>query len=129
MSGPNTNLKALAPIANSLTPTATEPLTGRGILNQSDLGTTAVKMLSARTDNNTRIRRCKLVCVTADVKIAWGTTSAIKADGDGSADEGSIIVSGPSGGAVEWFDLDGSLDLYVVASAASTVINLTVEEV
>lgn len=128
MSGPNDNLKALAPIANALASTGSA-LTGRGIFNKADLGTTAFKVLAARTDGNTRIRRCKLVCVTASVKIAWGFASTIKADGDGSADEGSIIVSGTSGGAVEYFDLHPLLDLYVVASAASTIINLTVEEV
>lgn len=127
-------LQALSPIASALPLTATEPLTARGVLNQSDLGTTAAKMLSASTDPKGRSRRCKILVVTPDVKVSWAVvvrgaaSPANKADGDGSADEGSLIISGASGGAVEYIDVADHLDLYLVASAASTVINLTVEE-
>lgn len=126
--------QALAPIANALTLTATEPLAGRGVLNQNDLGTTAVKMLSGSSTPRGRSRRCKILVVTPDVKVSWAVvvrgaaSPANKADGDGSADEGSLIVSGASGGAVEYIDIADHLDLYLVASAASTIINITVEE-
>lgn len=124
--------RAFAPISVELTPTATA-LTTSGIFNKADLGTTAFKVLSGQAIPRGKVRRCKIVCVTASVKVAWGVvavggTCAIKADGDGSADEGSIFVSSATGGAVEYIDVKDNLDLYLVASAGSTIVNVTVEE-
>lgn len=114
--------------------TNTAPLTGNGILNLANLGTTPVKVVGqpAAGANIGKARRCKIVCVTPGANIAYTTVSAgaaaptSTAAGAGAATEGSLIIGG--GGATEWITILDTQDLYLVASAASTVINVTVVE-
>lgn len=121
---------ALGPIFRALTPTATEPLTGQGILNQSDLGTTPVLVLAGKAEG--KALRCKLVVITDAVNVAYATVErdaaapTITAAADGSATDGSLITGGD--GAVEFFTISDACDLYIVASAAATVVQLTVFE-
>lgn len=111
-------------------PTDTAPLTASGILNLATLGTTATLVVSGTVPN--RLRRVKLTCVTSGRNISWATVAngaaspANKADGDGSVDEGAIIMGG--GGASEWITIPGWMDLYLVASAASTAVQVIVVE-
>jgi subtilase family serine protease len=121
---------ALGPITGALPTTNTPPLTGQGILNAANLSTTPVKVLSA--GNNNLIRRVSIMCVTAGRNIAWTTVAknatapTITAVGDGSANEGKLIMGG--GGASADFNVADNLDLYIVASAASTAYQFTVVE-
>jgi hypothetical protein len=129
---------ALGPLYGNLgTPTATAPLgdagaNATGILNGAALGTTATKVV-AGGQNQGKTRRCKIVCITASRNLAYtiapaGTTGiAIKADADGSIDEGSLIMGG--GGATEWVSIPDNFDLWLVASAASTAYQITCVEV
>lgn len=118
------------PITGALPTTATAPLTGQGILNQADLSTAARKVLSAGNDG--KVRRVSLMGVTAGRNIAWTTVAknaaapTITALGDGSANEGKLIMGG--GGASADLNLADNLDLYIVASAAATAFQLTVVE-
>jgi hypothetical protein len=119
--------KTLGPLSGTLTTTATAPLTNTGVLNKADLGTTCLRVIQGIGDGR-RQYRVKLVGITASRNIAYatvasGATCAIKADADGSADEGSLIMGGS--GASEWLAIADNLDLYVVASAASTQFQLT----
>jgi len=121
---------SLGPITGALPITSTAPLTGQGILNRPDLGATASKVLSAGSDG--KVRRVSLMCVTVARNIAWTTVAkgaaapTITAVGDGSANEGKLIMGG--GGASADFNVADNLDLYIVASAASTAYQLTVVE-
>ena len=78
--------------------------------------------------------KLKIVCVTASRKLAYTTVAmgasapTVAADGDGSADEGSLIIDGGSGGATEWITIVDTVDLYLVASAASTAYQITAFE-
>jgi hypothetical protein len=122
---------AFGPIRGALPISAAE-LTGQGILSKADLGTTAFRAFAGPGGGGTgKAYRCKLVVVSA-ANVAWATVNrgasapVIKADADGSADEGSLVYGG--GGIVEHFTIDGSCDLYIVASAANTIVNLTIVE-
>jgi hypothetical protein len=118
------------PITGALPSTNTAPLTAQGILNGAALSTTPVKVLSAGNQN--LIRRVSIMCVTAGRNIAWTTVArnaaapAITAVGDGSANEGKLIIGG--GGAFYEFNVADNLDLYIVASAASTAYQFSVVE-
>lgn len=118
------------PIMGALPMGNTAPLTGQGILNRADLGTTVSKVLSA--GNAGLIRRVSLMGVTVGRNIAWTTVAknaaapTMTAVGDGSANEGKLIMGG--GGASADFNVADNLDLYIVASAAATVYQLTVVE-
>lgn len=108
-------------------------LSGTGVYNSAALGTTATKVLSGTTAKGDKSRRCKMTCVTASRNMAWGIVPAgasaptFKADADGSSDEGSLIMGGS--GATEWVTIPATHDLYLVASAASTAVQVTVFEV
>lgn len=117
--------------------TQTAPLRGTGILNLPTLGTTPVLVVGPNNTANQGpsrglVRRCKIVVVTAGANVAWtivvtgGTAPTITALGAGAATEGSLIIGG--GGAEEWLSIPDNMDLYVVASAASTIVNITVVE-
>lgn len=123
----------LGPLYGDLgTPTGTAPLSASGILNGAALGTTATKVVAGGA-NAGKTRRCKIVCVTDAVRLAYAivpagaTAPTIKADGDGSADEGSLIMGGA--GATEWVSIPDTHDLYLVASAAATSYQVTVVQV
>lgn len=132
MIGPQSILHAgLGPLRAPLgTPTGTPPLTTTGILNSAALGTTPVLVLDGACAG--KINRVKIVLVTASRKLAYTTVAAgasaptIAADGDGSADEGSLIIDAGTGGATEWITIPDNVDLYLVASAASTAYQITV---
>lgn len=108
-------------------------LSGTGILNLSALGTTATKVITGDTTKGDKIRRCKISCITASRNIAWatapvgGATTSFKADADGSADEGTLIMGGS--GAFEIVSIPANHDLYLVAGASSTVAQVTCFEV
>lgn len=118
------------PIGSALPIGNTPPLTTTGILNASNLSTTPVKVLSA--GNQGLIRRVSIMCVTAARNIAWTTVTknatppTMTAVGDGSANEGKLIMGG--GGAYYEFNVLDHLDLYIVASAASTAYQFSVVE-
>jgi hypothetical protein len=120
----------LGPLTGALTPTGTAPLTGQGILNSAALGTTPIKVLSA--GNAAKVRRISIMGVTAGRNIAWlpvargAVAPSFTAVGDGSATDGKLIIGGS--GASADFSLADNVDLYLVASAASTVYQLTVVE-
>jgi len=111
-------------------PTGTAPLTGTGILNLASLSTTPVKVLSAG-DKRGATRKCRLLCMSG-ANIAYtavarnDTAPTITALGAGAATEGILLPGG--GGIIETFDVADALDLYVVASAAATIIQLAVVE-
>jgi hypothetical protein len=126
-------LLGLGPFARPLgMPGNTAPLTGTGILNDDDLGTTAVLVYDGPC--NGRAVRVKIMCLTASARLGYSTVNAgatapaIKADGDGSADEGSLIVDGGAANASEWITIPANQDLYIVASAASTKYQVTAVE-
>jgi len=111
-------------------PTGTAPLTGTGILNLAALSTTAIKVLSAGGGRGL-VRKCRLTCMSAAnvayTAVARGDTApTITALGLGAATEGILLPIG--GGIIETFDVADNLDLYVVASAAATVIQFAVVE-
>lgn len=118
---------------NLASPASLGFLSGTGILNSASLGTTATKVVAGDASKGNKQRRCKIVCVTASRNIAWGiapvnaSTVSFKADVDGSADEGSLIMGG--GGATEWVTIPATHDLYLVAGAASTVVQVTLVEI
>lgn len=122
-------LSGLGPLTGALPPTGTAPLTSQGILNLSTLGTTPVKVIGGNSANKTR--RVKIVVVSA-ANVSWATVErgatapTITALGAGAATEGCLIMNGS--GAIEWVSIPDNLDLYLVASAASTVVNVTCVE-
>lgn len=103
--------------------TGTAPLTGTGTLNLSALNTTPVKVLSAG-DKRGATRKLR-VCNLSNTNIAYvavarnDTAPTITALGVGAATEGTILPNG--GGIIETFDVVDTLDVYMVASAASIV--------
>ena len=123
----------LGAVFGNLASPATTALTGTGIWNSAALGTTATKVASGDASKGGKQRRCKIVCVTASRNVAWGiaplnaSTVSFKADGDGSSDEGSLIVGG--GGATEWVTIPATHDFYLVASAAATAVQVTMVEI
>ena len=114
------------------TPTGTAPLTGTGILNGAALGTTPVLAFNGACRGSAV--RCKLTLITASRQLGWTTVAAgasaptIAADADGSADEGSLLISDTVGGQSVEIVIPDNQDLYVVASDASTAYQLTVLE-
>jgi hypothetical protein len=134
MMSPNAAILAgLGPFARPLgTPGNTAPLTASGILNDNDLSTNAVLVYDGPC--NGRAVRLKIMVLTASARIAYSTVAAgapapsIKADGDGSADEGSLIVDGGGANATEWVTILDNQDFYIVASAASTKYQVTAVE-
>lgn len=123
----------LGGLAGELTTTTTAPLTGSGVLNLAALGATSVKVVSGSTLKANSIFKVKIACVTASRNLAYtvvaagAATPAIKADGDGSADEGSLVLS--SGGGVEFVSISGNKDLWLVSASSPTVCQVTVFEV
>jgi hypothetical protein len=118
----------LGPLTGALPTTGTAPLTGQGILNLATLGTTPVKVLGMTTSAANRIRRMKVVVITLGVNVAMATVAGgaaaptITALGAGAATEGSFIVT------EEWMSFIDTVDVYLVAGAANTVVNITVVE-
>lgn len=108
-------------------------LTGSGTGNKSDLGTTAVQVFDGAVEG--KAYKVTVKCITASRKIAWATTQAaavspaIKADADGSVDEGNIIIADTIGGQKEEFFITDDQDVWLVASAAATAVQVTVVEV
>lgn len=125
-------LSGLGPITKATPPTGTAPLTGSGILNGAALGTTATLVYAG--PGKGRAVRVKIACVTASRALGWavvganGSAPTIKADQDGSADEGSLVIADAGGGQYVEFGLADTLDLYLVASDADTAYQLTVTE-
>lgn len=111
-------------------PTATRPLVTTGILNDT-ISTTPVKVLGGAAEPANRVRKLRL-CVVSGANVAYttvfkgDTAPTITALGAGAATEGILLLNG--GGIIETFDVDDTLDLYLVASAAATVIQLLVVE-
>jgi hypothetical protein len=132
MSGVERSIQTgLGPVNQALgTPASTQPATGSGVFN-STVGTSAVKVLSSAGDP-TKVRRVKIVAPVAGTNLGWTTviTNAaaptLTATGTGTATDGSLVEGG--GGATEWINLAGNLDLYLAASAAATPYQLTVVE-
>lgn len=115
--------------ASQPAPTGTAPLTATGILNLS-LGTTVTKVLSAAPGGvREKVRRIKLTLVTTANALAWQKVSGgaaapvFTADLVATSTVGSLVLS------QEWITIPSNLDLYLVASAASTVCQVHVEEV
>ena len=112
---------------------STTPLTGAGVLNIPSLGTTCFLAVVGDSSKGNKTRRCKITCVTASRNIAWGTaaagtaTPAFTAYGAGAYTEGSLIMGGS--GVSEWVSIPGNQDLWLSASATSTVAQLTCFEV
>lgn len=112
--------------------TVTPPLSDSGVLNLAGLGTSAVKVLSGASGSLAAFR-CKIACVTASRNLAYSVlaagaaTPSIKADGDGSADEGSLIL--PAAGGVEFLTVAGDRDLWLVSASSPTVCQVTVFKV
>lgn len=137
---PNANkatVAALGPLLGVLTSTQTAPLgvsntSAQGILNLPTLGTAAVKII-AGGQNIGKTRKIKIVVVTPGAHVAWKHVNAgdaaptVTAAGAGAINEGSLLMNG--GGATEELSILDNMDLYLVASAASTVVNITCEEV
>jgi len=121
---------ALGPLTGTVTPGGSTALTGSGIYNNAALSTTATKVING-TGRDTRVRRCKLTCVTSGRLCSWAMVAngaaspANKADGDGGSDEGSLITGAP---ASEWMPVPGNMDVYMAASASSTVVQVTCVE-
>jgi hypothetical protein len=120
----------LGPLTGAMPTTSTIPLTGSGVLNNTQ-STAAVKVLSANTDPKGKIRRCTLTCLTAGRNLSYVTVPAgtsaptLTAVGDGaSANDGLLIVGG--GGASRDFSIADNLDLYISASLAGTAFQLAV---
>jgi hypothetical protein len=114
------------------TQTGVGPLTANPtIVNDSALGTTPVKILSGSSTIHGRVRRCRLLIVTAARNVAWttvdrgATAPSITALGAGAATEGVLIL--PEERVFNFNVLDNK-DVYVVASAASTVVQLAYTE-
>lgn len=127
----------LGPAFGDLPSTQTAPLgaagiSAQGILNLPTLGTTAVLIVQGG-QNLGKLRRVKIVTVTAARDVAWkhvktgSTAPTVTAASAGGANEGSLLMGG--GGATEEFTLTDNVDLYLVASAAATVVNITVQEI
>lgn len=134
MGVPNSIATGLGPFQNVLgTPSSTIPMTGPGIAN-STVGTTPAKVLSAATSPRGRVRKVKIVCVTGGGTLAWSTVfnsltgpTTMTATGGGTATDGSFINAAMGG--VEYIAIPDNMDLYLVAAAAATAYQLTVDEV
>ena len=122
-------ISSLGPITRATGTPSASALAASGVVNQT-IGTTPVKLLSGGSTKGI-VRKCRL-CAPAAGNIAFAavvkndTAPTITAVGDGTATDGPILVGG--GGIVAEFDLSDHLDLYVVASAAATPVQLWVEE-
>ena len=120
---------SLGPITGALPSTGTAPLTAQGILNLATLGTTPVLVYQAPSNAAGRVARVEIT-VISNANVAWTTVvggaaaPTVTALGAGAATEGNLIFGG--GGASKDFNIADGLDLYVVASAANTVVNITV---
>lgn len=98
---------------------------GLSVVNAANLGTTITKVLAGADPNASapRMRRARIIVVSATGNLAFqlvtrnGTAPTGQADGDGSSDEQCLILQ-----AMKFLDIiyDSTLDLYLVASAAST---------
>lgn len=92
--------------------------------NSSTLGTTPVKAVAAVATST--IRRCKVKNLSSSAFVAWttvntGGTTSITASGTGTGTDGPILAPGE----FEYVNLLPQKDLYVVASAASTVVQVS----
>lgn len=121
-------------LTQPMTATGTGPLGGAasatGVLNLT-ISTTPVRVLKADDYGKGNARKVRL-CVTpatsnnvAYLPVAKDATApTITALGAGAATEGILLPNG--GGIIETFDVADNLDLYLVASAAGTVIQFAV---
>ena len=115
----------MGPIPSPLPVIAAAPLTGSGILTLTALGTTPVKVLSASL-TPARHRRCKIVNLSATNSVSWlaveKDAAAPSFTASGAITDGSIVL--PS--SMEGVAFVGTVDLYLVASAAATVAQISV---
>lgn len=108
-------------------------LAAAGIQNKSDLGTDAVQVFNGACAG--KAYRLTLRIVTASRAIGWATVAAgaaaptLKADSDGSADEGALITSDATGGQSETIVITDDQDVYIVASDAATAVQVVAVEV
>lgn len=123
-------LAGVGPMRASLpAPTGTAPLTASGILNLS-LSTSVTKVLSGSPGGlGGKARKVKITLITNTNALAYShvnagaTAPVFTADYAGTSTVGSLVLS------QETLLIDGSQDLYLVASAASTICQIHVEEV
>ncbi len=129
MTSPNRAIvSGLGPLPASLpAPTGTAPLTTSGILNLS-LSTVVTKVLSGVATGPINPRKVKITLITTSQVLAWhkvtvgAAAPVFTASAAGGASVGSLVP------AQEFFIIPSNLDLYAVASAATTICQFHVEE-
>lgn len=117
-------------------PSSTAPIRGSGVLNINNLSTSAVLVVGP---NNTThggnvglVRRMKILALTAGANVAWlpvtqgsAAAPAFTATGGGTATDGSLIVGGSPAEEITFTD---NVDIWMIASAAGTAVQITVVE-
>lgn len=115
-------------------PTSTAPITSSGVLNVT-LGTGRTLVIGPNATAGQGparglVRRCKILVLTNGQNAAWlpvaqGTAAAPAFTATGAATDGSLITGGSPAEEVSFSD---SLDVWMTASAAATLVQITVVE-
>lgn len=124
----------LGPLKGALPRSQNASLAAQGIANWQAATMTAGTVTKVITggNNQLKVRRVKLVVVTAGVNLGWATVDAgttpaptLTAGGAGGTNDGTLLMGG--GGATEEFSILDNVDLYVVCSA-NAVVQITMWE-